>query len=105
MAKHEEQRLAVRFQFFQCVLHQPRADPEALTIGTDGQGCEDRAAQSVAVSLLQPHSREDDVPYGPARILGKPLPQDAAVSSKRIEKCGRILGPFGSEGVIYQLPG
>jgi hypothetical protein len=44
MTKHEEQRLALRFQFFQCMVHEPHTDPEALTIGTHRQRREHRRA-------------------------------------------------------------
>src|SRR5437868_6169348 len=100
MAKHEEQRLAARFQFFQGVVHQPQAGAEALTIRPDRQGREHRGLQSIAVWLLQPHPREDDVTYGATRILGKPLSQDAALGSKRVEKRGCLLGSCGSESVV-----
>ena len=95
MAEHEEQCLAARFQFFKGVIHQPQARAEALTIRPDRQGREHRGLQSIAVSLLQPHPREDDVTYEPTRILGEPLSKmqpparsasrNAAVSSDPVD--------------------
>ena len=105
MAEHEEQCLAARFQFLQGVVHQPGARPEALTIRPDRKGRQHRGIQSAAISLLQPHPREDDVSYGSTRILGKPLSQDAALASKRVEKRRSLFRSCGFESVIDQLAG
>jgi len=103
MAEHEEQCLAARFQFFQGVVHQPGARPATLTVRPDSKGRQHRGLQPAAISLLQPHPREDDVSDGSTRILGKPLSQDAALGSKRVEKRRRLLGSCGHESVMDQL--
>lgn len=100
MAKHEEQRLAARFQCLQGKVHQLSANAGALTVGANRQGGEHCCFRSSSIWRFNPDSRKHDMSERPARVFGKSLTQDAAVRPQRVEIGDYVCRP---EGVIDEL--